>query len=226
MKKRIRVLVVDDCEMIWDGIRRALAHREEYEIVGEANDGETALAWMEREQPDIVLLDRRLPDLCGRELAALARERGYTSRFIAYSAYEDYDDVMGMLKSGAMGYVIKDESPKNLLLAIAAVAHGETWFSQRIAKSLAEWAQAAPAPNDGLTAAEQSVLHHLAAGKSDHEIAAELDIPPRTVRFHRQNISDKLHLTRREQVMLWSLEHGYGKNKSNAASSDNSRKRK
>jgi len=99
MKKWVRVLVVDDCEMLYAGIRRALTCAN-CEIVGEACDGATALALIEREHPDIVLLDGRLPDVCGREIVQIARARGYTARMVAYSAHAEYADVMGMLKSG------------------------------------------------------------------------------------------------------------------------------
>ncbi|MBI4673075.1 MAG: response regulator transcription factor [Chloroflexi bacterium] len=197
-----------------------------YKIIGETNAGATALALMEREQPEVVLLDCRLPDLSGREIAALAQAHGYTSRLIAYSAREEYDDVMGMLEHGVVGYIVKDESPENLRQAIATVARGGTWFSQRIAKKLAEWAQAAPVQTRGLTNAEKIVLRYMAAGKSDREIAADLRITPRTVRFHRQNISDKLHLTRREQIMLWALEHGYGKQTASVTPGSNFAKQK
>ncbi|MBI4674122.1 MAG: response regulator transcription factor, partial [Chloroflexi bacterium] len=191
MKEWVRVLVVDDCALLFEGVRQALAHSENFKIIGEANDGATALAWMERERPDIVLLDCRLPDLSGWEVAALAQARGYPSRLIGYSAHEEYDDVMGMLQNGAVGYVTKDESAENLFQAIETVARGGTWFSQRISKKLVEWALM---PAVELTVQETNVLRLLARGKTDAEIMAGLGIAPRTLRHHLRNIMDKLHL--------------------------------
>jgi len=117
---------------------------------------------------------------------------------------------MGMLKSGAVGYIVKNESPENLCAAIAAVARGETWFSQCIAKKLAAWAQAAPVSAVELTAQEMNVLRLLARGKNDAEIMATLQIAPRTLRHHLQNVMKKIGAQERAQAMWWALENGFG----------------
>lgn len=216
MKKWVRVLVVDDCEMLYAGIRRALTCAN-CEIIGEACDGATALALIERERPDIVLLDGRLPDLCGREIVEIAKARGTAARFVAYSAHEEYDDVMGMVRAGAVGFVIQDEAPKNLIEAIETAARGGTWFSQRIAKKLAEWAQTTPPQAHSLSPQELRVLCLMARAKSDGAIIQELNISPRTLRHHVRNAMDKVGVDTRAKLMLWALENGLGEKQSRQA---------
>lgn len=213
MAEPIRVLVVDDCEPIRIGIRRAFARANRggggIQIIGETGDGAGALALLESLNPQVVLLDGRLPDLCGYEIIERARERNSDARFIAYSAYEEYEDVMNLLRAGASGFVVKDEATENLLHAVRTVARGGTWYSQRIAQKLGEWAQKPPSPHQ-LTESQVRVLRLVARAQSDDEIMAELGISARMLRHHLRNLMDRAGVTTRAQLLLWALEQGFG----------------
>ena len=178
--------------------------------MGEASDGATELHLLAHLNPDVMLLDCRLPDLCGREIVEIAKARGTAARFVAYSAHEEYDDVMGMVRAGAVGFVVQDEAANNLIEAIETVARGGTWFSQRIAKKLAEWAHSPPAQAHEFTAHQMRVLRLIARGKTDQEIITELNIAPRTLRHHVRNAMDKVGVDTRAKLMLWALENGLG----------------
>jgi DNA-binding NarL/FixJ family response regulator len=129
---------------------------------------------------------------------------------IAYSAYEEYEDVMGFVRAGAAGYIVKDEPVENLIHGIKTVARGGTWYSQRIAQKLAEWAQATTLPMERLTPQETNVLRLLARGKTDAEIMTELGIASRTLWHHLKSVMEKIGVQERTQALLWALEQGLG----------------
>ncbi len=141
MTDPIRVLLVDGCEPLRIGIRRAFARANKkggggVQIIGEARNGAYALAALNASKPQIVLIDGRLSDLNGYEVIASARLRGSAARFVAYSAYEEYEDVMGFVRAGAAGYIVKDESVENLIHGIKTAARGGVWYSCQISPKL------------------------------------------------------------------------------------------
>lgn len=166
---------------------------------------------LEDANPHIVLVEAHLPDLKGYEIIASARLRGSAARFVAYSAHEEYIDVMGFVRAGAAGYISKDETIENLIRGVKSIAHGGTWYSQRIAHKLGEWVQTVSLPMERLTPQETNVLRLLAHGKTDAEILTELRIASRTLRHHLQNAMAKIGVQERTQALLWALEHDLGK---------------
>src|SRR5581483_11274574 len=212
MADTIRVLLVDDCAPIRWGVRWMLERVGGVAFVGEATDGRTALDMIEREQPAAVMLDCRLPDLPGMKVAAMVREKGFAARILAYSAYEDDAEIRGMLDAGAAGYVLKEEPPAKVIEAIQTVARGGQWFSQRVAAKIAEWMYSSSSPLDELTKREQEILRLLTQGLTNQEMADQLGLAERTVRFHLRNIYAKLNVRRRSGAVAWALRNGYGEN--------------
>ena len=137
-----------------------------------------------------------------------SRARGYTARMVAYSAHAKYDDIMGMLKSGAAGYALKSEPPEKIVEAVRTVAAGGTWYSQNIAAKMAEWIRHPPSVSGDLTMREVQVLELLRCGMTNQQIAAELSIAASTVRFHLRNVYIKLGVKRRGEAIAFAADQG------------------
>jgi DNA-binding NarL/FixJ family response regulator len=136
----ITVLLVDDHAEVRAWIRRALDKATGLLVVGEAANGEEALRLVEQMRPDVILLDCKLPVLAGPQVAEAIRDRQLPTRVLALSAFTDDEYVEGMLRVGAVGYVLKDEALENVASAVRAVARGEEWYSQGVMDKVAAWA--------------------------------------------------------------------------------------
>jgi DNA-binding NarL/FixJ family response regulator len=206
MSKTIRVLLADDHPTLRLGLRVLLDQALDVEVVGEAEDGEEALALIESLVPDVAVLDCQLPEMEGTEVAQEIRRRGLPVRVLALSAYDDEHYVRGMLEAGAAGYLLKDEAPEVIVAAVRTAARGEGYFSPPVAAKVAAWARGErPA---GLTEREVEVLRLVAEGLSNKEIARILSITVRTVDFHISNILKKLDVTSRVEAAVWVKEQG------------------
>lgn len=179
-------------------------------VIGEAENGTAALALLAQTLWDVVLLDVRMSDLYGMEVAASAREQGHIARILAYSSHADDEYIRGMLASGAVGYVLKEEPPERVVEAILTVARGGRWFSQAILQHMATWASAAPSAIN-LTATEEWVLRMLTRGLMNQEMADELCLAETTVRFHLRNIYGKLGVKNRSGAAAWAVRNGFDK---------------
>ena len=209
---RLRVVVVDDHHLFRAGVRAELASH--HDVVGEAGRPAEALAVVTDAAPDLVLLDVHLPDGGGvAVLHALARVAA-PPRVLALSVSDAADDVVPMIRAGALGYVTKTIDTAELLRAIATVASGEPYFSPRLAAFVLQ-AFAAPAAGadsvdelKALTPREREVLHHLARGYAYKRIAARLGISDRTVESHVGAVLRKLQLTSRHEASHWAASRG------------------
>jgi DNA-binding NarL/FixJ family response regulator len=205
---RLRIVVVDDHHLFRAGVRAELAAH--HEVVGEAANPAEALAVIAATAPDVVLLDVHLPDGGGvRVLEALA---GTAPKVLALSVSDAAEDVVPMIRAGALGYVTKTIDTDELLAAVATVAAGDACFSPRLAAFVLQ-AFSAPAPAQAdelqaLTPREREVLHHLARGYSYKRIAARLGISDRTVESHVGAVLRKLQLTSRHEVSHWAASRG------------------
>jgi DNA-binding NarL/FixJ family response regulator len=213
---RVRIVVVDDHHLFRAGVRAELAAA--CEIVGEAAAPAEAVAVIAAAAPDVVLLDVHLPDGGGvavlEALAALETE----PRVLALSVSDAAEDVVPMIRSGALGYVTKTIDTEDLVAAIRQVAAGDAYFSPRLAAfvlqafSAREERPAAPAADDdpleALTPREREVLHHLARGYAYKLIAQRLGIGVRTVESHVRAVLRKLQLTSRHEVSHWAATRG------------------
>jgi two-component system nitrate/nitrite response regulator NarL len=197
MKKRIKVLLVDDHPVVRKGIRSCLAQDAHLEVVGEAGDGQEALRKARELAPDIVLMDIDMPQMNGLAATELIRKELPQIKVLILSMHQHTDYVLRILRSGASGYVLKEASPEELVKAIETVSAGEAFFSREVARVALN--QFVRGPAGGPTAAdlsnrEREVLTHIAEGFSNKEIATRLGVGVRTVETHRERIMRKLNI--------------------------------
>ncbi len=175
--------------------------------VGEAGNGKEAMEQIKGLQPDVVVLDCVLPDMQGTEVAAAVRQTGLQTHVLVLSANAEEQYVRGMLKAGAVGYLLKDEPPEKIIEAVRAAAEGRGWFSPAVAARIAAWAREEHERMPSLTKRELEVLRLVAAAKANESIAKGLGITERTVRFHLRNIYDKIGVHSRTEAAIWALRH-------------------
>ncbi len=210
-ERAIRVLVVDDHAIVRKGIRALLAEIEDIEVVGEASDGQEAMAQADALSPDVILMDLVMPGVDGIEATRqiTASERG--PRILVLTSFASDDKVFPAIKAGALGYLLKDSEPADLVEAIHQVHRGEPSLqpsiAQKVLQELRRPAALRPTP-DPLTDREMEVLRLVAKGLSNPEIAQRLVITEATVRTHVSNILSKLHLANRVQATLYALQEG------------------
>jgi NarL family two-component system response regulator LiaR len=209
--KAIQVLVVDDHVVVRRGIRALLATVEGVTVVGEAQDGQEALEKFVTLRPDVILLDLLMPRMDGIEVTSRIIAKEAEARILVLTSFAADDKVFPAIKAGALGYLLKDTGPEELVRAIRQVYRGESSLSPTIArKVLQELSRPArqPLTPEPLTQREVEVLRIVARGQSNQEIAAELMISEATVRTHVSNILGKLHLASRTQAALYALREG------------------
>jgi NarL family two-component system response regulator LiaR len=208
----IRVLVVDDHTIVRKGTRALLAEVEDIEVVGEAADGREAVAQAESLRPDVVLMDLVMPVMDGIEATRQISSSQPETRILALTSFAADDKVFPAIKAGAFGYLLKQAHPQELVAAIRSVYHGEPSMHPSIARKVLlevrRPSEKMPTP-DPLTEREIEVLHLVAQGLSNREIANRLSIAEVTVRTHVSNILSKLHLANRVQAALYALRQGY-----------------
>jgi len=212
----VRVLLVDDQALFREGLRQLLSLQPDLAIVGEAANGEEALRAVKALQPQVVLMDLRMPVLGGVEATRRIYQLDPRCRVIVLTTFDDDEEVFEALRAGAAGYLLKDVPAARLLEAILAAARGESFLQPSItAKVVAEFSRLsrpAPAPCppllEPLSERECEVLRQLARGKSNKEIAATLNLVEGTVKNHMTNILGKLGVLDRTQAALRARELG------------------
>ncbi len=211
MTPSVRVLVADDHVVVRQGIRALLATETDIEVVGEAENGREAVAEAERLQPDVILMDLVMPEMDGIEAIRRITARQPEARILVLTSFAADDKVFPAIKAGALGYLLKDSSPEELVGAIHQVHRGESSLHPAIARKLlqelSQPAERPPTP-EPLTEREVEVLKLVARGRSNQEIAEELVISEATARTHVSNILRKLHLASRTQAALYALREG------------------
>jgi DNA-binding NarL/FixJ family response regulator len=212
---RIRVLIVDDDDLMRAGLRGVLASDEAIELVGEADDGRAAAYRTRLLKPDVVLMDIRMPDLDGisatREVLAAFPE----VKVVILTTFEQDDYIFGALSAGASGFLLKRTRPEDLIAAIHTIAAGDSLLSPSVTSRVIERMAGQPPPNaerdarlDELTPREREVLAHAARGLSNGEIAARLFIEESTVKTHVKRILGKLGARDRVQAVIFAYETG------------------
>ena len=209
----IRLLLVDDHAVVRTGLRMLLGNEEDIEILGEAGTGHEALQLIERLHPDMVLMDIGLPDLTGIEVTRQIRQKWPGVAVVALTIHEDEEYFFQMLQAGANGYVPKRAAPEELLTALRTAAEGGVYLYPSLAKLLVRdylsgEREAASTTINELTDREQEVLAHLAEGASNQEIADTLNISPKTVARHRENLMHKLNLHSRADLVKYAIRKG------------------
>ncbi|MER5806992.1 response regulator transcription factor [Streptomyces sp. NPDC002033] len=208
--RRIRVLLVDDHQVVRRGLRTFLEVQEDIEVVGEAADGEEGLARAGELLPDVILMDVKMPGTDGIEALRRLRELGNPARVLVVTSFTEQRTVVPALRAGAAGYVHKDIDPDALAGAIRSVHAGHVLLQPEVAEALlAAQDDQPPAGRPGaLTDREREVLGLIADGRSNREIARALVLSEKTVKTHVSNILMKLDLSDRTQAALWAVRHG------------------
>lgn len=208
MSRAIRILVADDHAIVREGLRALIGGKPDMELIGEAADGDQAAAQARALQPDVVLMDVMMPRKDGIEAIREIRRANRQVRILVLTSFGDESQVLSAIKAGALGYLMKDSSPQELIEAIRSVYRGEAPLQPAIARKLilkfGESQEGAPEV-DALTERESIVLKFVARGLSNDAIARELGVAEGTVRVHVSNILGKLHLENRTQAALYAL---------------------
>jgi len=213
-KKKIRILLADDHNIMRRGLRLLLERQPEFEVVGEAADGRQAVEGVEATKPDVTLLDIAMPNMSGIEAAQRIRALLPQAAIIILSMHSDEGYVLRALKAGAKGYLLKDSAENDLIEAIKAVAEGKAFFSPEISKILVEdyvrdmRKRGAEDSYELLTSREREILQLLAEGKSNKDIATSLNLSLYTVETHRRNLQDKLNLHSVAELILYAVRKG------------------
>jgi two-component system response regulator NreC len=209
----IRLLLVDDHQIVRAGLRMLFSAEPEVEIVGEASSGEEAVTMAEALQPDVVLMDVAMPGIGGVEATRRIKAAQPQMAVLALTMHEDEEYFFEMLGAGASGYVPKRAAPDDLMSAIRIVRQGDVYIYPSLARLLVKdflhrSEASAPETREELTAREQEVLTFIAEGYSNREIADALVISVKTVDRHRENIMRKLQLHNRVELVKYAIEKG------------------
>jgi len=211
---RIRLLLVDDHEVVRRGLRMLLENEADLVIEGEAGNGGEALVLVEKLKPDVVIMDITLPDISGIDATRKIKALHPDVAVVALTIHEDQQYFFEMLQAGASGYVPKRAAPDDLITAIRAAHRGETYIYPSLAKLLVNdflvrgSEEETKETMSGLTRREQEVLELLAEGKTNEEIADTLSISAHTVARHRENLMGKLGLHSRSELVKYAIRKG------------------
>jgi DNA-binding NarL/FixJ family response regulator len=201
--KQIRVLLIEDHFLARMALHSVLSGHSQIQIVGEASDGETGIDLFRTLHPDVIVLDLRLPRISGFEVIVQIRKELPTARIVILSNYQGSEDIYRAVSSGAMAYLTKDASGEELLNAIQSVNRGLRYLPHVALDRLAE-----RMPSIELTPREKEVLTCITQGRSNREIAEELNIAEKTVRIHVSSVLDKMGARDRTQATIYALQRG------------------
>ena len=202
---RTRVLIVDDHPMVAQGIQSVLEDYADIEVVGTLGNGREVMNCLDARDPDVILMDLNMPGMGGLTATERVLERRPGTRILVLSMHDSPEYISSALGHGAMGYVLKDVPTEEIKKAIDAVMAGEQYLCTGAQGSIAPKSDGS---RDALTGREQTILLLLAQGRSNKEVAIELDISVRTVETHRKNIKRKLGISTTAGLTRYALEHG------------------
>jgi len=219
--EKIRVLIADDQVITRSGLRVLLSSAAVLEIVCEASDGEQVVAMAVAEQPDVILMDLRMPGVNGIEATRRIHRASPHIGILILTVFEDDASVFPAIRAGARGYLLKNSEQEELLRAINTVAAGGAVFSPGIAQKVLGYLSAPPPQMpanlfDELTEREREILESIARGQTNVEIAANLNLSVKTVSNYVSSVLLKVHATDRAKLMLMALEAGMGQKKPDA----------
>ncbi len=208
----IRVLLVDDHTILRVGLRAFLRYHDDIQVIGEAQDGNEALARVDELHPDVVLMDIAMPGMNGIEATRQIRERYSDTRVLILSQYNDPQYILPLLRAGASGYILKDALGTDLVTAVRTVANGETFLCPSVAKTLAQEIRDPGAAKailpEPLTPREREILKHITMGQTSTRIAEALSISVNTVEWHRANIMNKFDVHTVVDLVRCALRYG------------------
>ena len=207
------VVIIDDHPIVRAGMRAILDSAGDIDILGEGVNGADALRLVNEHDPDVLALDVSLPDMNGVAVTRTLRQQGARTAILILTVHNDPQTIFGLLESGAVGYVLKDEALETLVNAVRAAARGETWLSPAVARLVVRRAVAGSASDatealSALTPREVEVLRLIARGLDNTAIAQELVLTKRTVQNHISNIYGKLNVASRTEAALLAIRRG------------------
>ena len=207
--RKIRLLLVDDHELVRHGLAVFLNGQAGYEVAGEASNGREAIELAETLRPDVIIMDVSMPELGGVEATRRIKERLPSTRVIALSMHRDSVYVREILRAGADGYLLKESRSNDLLAAIQAVSKGEGYLSPAVSQAVLEdYRKQAKAPIDLLTARERDVLQLVAEGFTNKQIAQKLNLSVYTAEGYRGRIMEKLNLHSTGELVRFAMRSG------------------
>ncbi|MBX9603983.1 MAG: response regulator transcription factor [Bryobacteraceae bacterium] len=207
----VKILIADDHGIVRRGLRSLLERQNEFEVVGEANDGKEAVDETARLQPDIVVMDIAMPHLNGIDAAQQIMKKRPETSVVLFSMYADESYLIRALNAGVKGYLLKDSADTDLVPAVQAAVQGKSYFSPQISEVLSEdytrnlRQRGLEDSHELLTDREKEVLQLLAEGRSNKEVAALLNLSPYTVETHRTRIMQKLNLHSTADIVLYAV---------------------
>ena len=215
----IRLVIADDHTLCREGVRTILHTVAGIEVIGEATTGTEVIAQAKEQQPDVILMDIKMPGLNGIEATRQILLSNPQIKILVLTMFEDDDSVFAAMRAGARGYLIKDADQEELVRAIQAVYRGEAIFSPAIAKRMIQYFAALPKTASALsfgelTEREREILHLMARGRSNAAIANTLSVSLKTVQNHVSNIFVKLQVADRAEAIVRAYEAGLGRDQS------------
>ena len=207
----IRVVLVDDHAVVRTGLAQLLSGADGIEVVGTAGDGAAALEVVRETGPDVVLMDLQMPGTDGVAATRALRAEGLPAQVLVLTSYSDGDRILAALDAGAVGYLLKDAEPDEVLAGIRAVARGESPLHPRAARALLSARRPTPAEAEDasvLTEREVEVLRLVRQGLANKQVARRLGITERTVKAHLTSVFQRLGVADRTQAALWAERHG------------------
>jgi NarL family two-component system response regulator LiaR len=204
----IRVLIVDDHTMVRRGLAFFLKTFEELELVGEADNGEAAIELCSKTQPEVVLMDMKMPGMDGVTATRLIHKQFPAIQVIALTSFKDGNLIQNALQAGAIGYLLKDVSADELVKAIRAARLGRSTLSPDAAEVLIQASNEPPRPGGDLTERERQVLALMVEGLNNTQIAARLVVSPSTIKSHVSNVLAKLNVNSRSEAVALALRLG------------------
>lgn len=210
-ERPIRIVLVDDQELVRSGLQRILRLRDGFEVVAECADGSEVEAAVRRSRPDVVLMDLRMRDIDGITATARLKNSHPDVPVLVLTTFDDDQLLSGALRAGAAGFVLKDTSAEDLIRSVRAVADGGAWLDPavtgRVLAAYRSVPEPAPDHADPLTPREVEVLQHMAGGLTNAEIGDALHISEVTVKSHVGHIFTKLDLRDRAAAIIWAFDH-------------------
>jgi len=213
--EKIRILIADDHTLVREGTRQRLEREEDFEVVGEAGDGEEAVRLANQLKPDVAIMDVAMPNLNGIEATKRIKASRPATAILVLSAYDNDQYIYAALEAGANGYLLKNARGQQLVDAIRDVKAGEVVLDPHVARKVVQWfsslsrGERVEGLPDYVSDRELDVLKLAAKGMSNKEIAAELSLSVRTVQSHLGNIFDKLGVSSRTEAVLRAIKEGW-----------------
>ncbi|NMA71404.1 MAG: response regulator transcription factor [Firmicutes bacterium] len=209
----IRVLIVDDQQMIREGIGLILRSHPDIEVVGEAANGREALEKVEETQPNVVLMDISMPELNGIDATVLVKRRWPEVKVLGLTVHDTEGYILQLLRAGASGYIVKKAAGDELVEAIRAVQRGDYYLHPTVTRQVIEeymrhMREGTRGPEDVLTARERQIVQLAAEGYKNREIAEMLNISLKTVETHRANVMQKLNISDRVELVRYAIREG------------------